>query len=300
MRFDGIYTPLITPFTAELAIDSATFARIIDEQIAAGVAGLIIGGSTGEFYALTPAERTRQFEMAAGTIDHRVAFVAGVNELRTADCLDITAAARDAGADALLVAAPPYSQPSATDLAAHVRAIDRVAKLPIMLYNYPARTGASMDNAFLEDVSGLANVVAIKESSGDLSRIHALVTRFPTLQLVAGAEDLVLEFFAWGARSWVSVVANFMPEQAVAFHRICVREGDFERGRRVMRALLPLMHCLEHGGAFIQSVKLACEARGRPGGPVRPPLLSAGPQLAGEVRRVVGSVSAEVDNILAA
>ena len=75
----------------------------------------------------------------------------------------------------------------------------------------------------------------------------------------------MLEFFAWGARSWVSVVANFFPREAVAFYKTCVLEDDFVTGRKIMSALLPLMYCLEKGGKFLQSVKYACELMGRPG-----------------------------------
>lgn len=157
-----------------------------------------------------------------------------------------------------------------------------------------------MNEAFLRGCADLELVVAIKESAGDPARIPMLAEQFPGLQLCAGAEDLVLEFFAWGARSWVSVVANFLPAQAVAFHRICVTEGDFDRGRRIMLALLPLMRCLEHGGAFIQSVKRACEACGQVGGPARPPLLPLSPQQREEVDRVVVDARTRIDTILGA
>jgi 4-hydroxy-tetrahydrodipicolinate synthase len=298
MRLYGIYTPVITPFRADLSVDFDAFGKVIDFQLESGVHGIIVGGSTGEFYALTPAERAAQFRFAAERIAGRCAFIAGVNDLRAADCFEVTEAARAAGADALLVGAPPYSLPAARELAEHCRNIDRIANLPIVLYNYPGRSGVAMDDEFLHLASDIDNVLAIKESSGDLARIHSLVRNFPELQLSAGAEDLVLEFFAWGAQSWVSVVANFMPAQAVAFHDLCVRKGDFVTGRQIMRALLPLMHCLEHGGAFIQSVKRACEVCQRPGGPVRLPLQAMTTQQADEVTRVVAETIREVDRIL--
>ncbi|MEQ8204742.1 MAG: dihydrodipicolinate synthase family protein, partial [Woeseia sp.] len=176
----------------------------------------------------------------------------------------------------------------------------RSAGLPIVLYNYPARSGTAMNNEFLDDVINIDNVVAIKESSGDIERIHQLVSRYPKLQLSAGAEDLVLEFFAWGARSWVSVIANFMPGQAVAFHRVCSTESDFVRGREIMRALLPLMQCLEHGGAFIQCVKQACALRGRPAGPVRPPLLPMSAMLHRELHTAIDNACEAIDDALIA
>lgn len=300
MQLNGIYTPVITPFREDLAIDFNAFGQVIDRQIECGIHGIIVGGSTGEFYALTPAERAEQLQFAAARIAGRCTLIAGVNDVRTPDCHAVTAAARAAGADALLVGVPPYSLPAAHELAEHCRGIDRIAGLPIILYNYPGRSGAAMSDEFLAMARDIDNVIAIKESSGDLSRIHAIIQKYPDLQLCAGAEDLVLEFFAWGARSWVSVIANFMPRQALALHSLCVENGDFSRGRLVMRALLPLMHCLEHGGVFIQSVKLACETLGRPGGAVRLPLQPLEASKRESIARVVTEARVEVDTILAA
>ncbi len=298
VQLNGIYTPVITPFNDDLSVDYGALADVIDWQIEHGVAGIIVGGSTGEFFALSPTERISQLEFAAQHIAGRVSLIVGVNDLAADNCMKISAAAKAGGADALLVAAPPYVLPAPNELVQHVRAIDRTAGLPIILYNYPARSGTAMNDDFLDDAINIENVIAIKESSGDITRIHQLASRYPQLQLSAGAEDLVLDFFAWGARSWVSVIANFMPRQAVAFHRVCVTENDFVRGRKIMRALLPLMLCLEHGGAFIQCVKQACALHGRPAGPVRPPLLPMSEKLQNDLQTVINDVCATIDTVL--
>lgn len=297
MQFEGIYVPVITPFSEDLSIDFKAFAEVIDGCVSNGCHGIIVGGSTGEFFSLTQAERTRQFEFAAEHIAGRVPLIAGVNDLQVDRCYELVAAAREAGASALLVAAPPYSLPDQEELAAHCLRIDDIADLPIILYNYPGRTGVSMEKEFLTRVASRPNICAIKESSGDIERIHMLVQGFSDLQLSAGAEDQVLEFFAWGAKSWVSVVANFFPRESVRFYETCVLEGDFAKGRRIMAALMPLMNCLEKGGKFLQSVKFACEIVGRPGGPVRPPMLPMSPELRGEVLRIVEAARENLDAI---
>ncbi|MDZ7768882.1 MAG: dihydrodipicolinate synthase family protein [Woeseiaceae bacterium] len=299
MQLEGIYTPLITPFCRNLSLDYDAYGAAIDWQIDNGVHGVIVGGSTGEFHALTTDERIEQLYFAARRIDGRIPMIAGVNDLLATRTEHLAAAARDAGASALLVAAPPYSLPGAAELVAHCRRIDRVAGLPIILYNYPARTGVDLDADFLGRAVRIENICAIKESSGSVERIHTLVQQFPELQLSAGTEDLVLEFFAWGARSWVSVIANFMPQAAVRLYEMCVLENDFAAGRRLMQQLLPLMLCLERGGAFLQSVKLACELHGRPGGPVRPPLAPLGKAQQRDVTRIVRDAGRAVDNVLA-
>jgi 4-hydroxy-tetrahydrodipicolinate synthase len=272
MIFEGIYVPIITTFRPDRSIDYDAWGEVIDWQIESGAHGIIVGGSTGEFFALTVDERIAQFEFAKKRIRGRVPLIAGVNDMLASRCYELAAAAKRAGAEALLVAAPPYSLPSQKELVAHCLQIDRIADLPVLLYNYPGRTGVNMDVEFLQRIVQERNFCAIKESSGDSDRIRLLAREYPQLALSAGSEDQVLEFFAWGARSWVSVLANFLPREAVALYETCVLRGDFVKGRRMMSALLPLMYCLERSGSFLQSVKCACETLKRPGGPVRPPL----------------------------
>jgi len=298
MQLEGIYVPIITPFDDDLAIDFDAFEDVIDWQIESGTHGIIVGGSTGEFFSLSQDERVKQFHFAAERIAGRVPLIAGVNDLLSNRCYELTAAAKEAGVDALLVAAPPYSLPSQKELVGHCLKIDRIADLPIILYNYPGRTGVCMDEIFLERVAQSRNVFAIKESSGDIDRIHLLAREYPQLQLSAGAEDQVLEFFAWGARSWVSVVANFFPKEAVRFYETCVLNDDFITGRKVMSAFLPLMYCLERGGKFLQGVKYACEIMGRPGGPVRPPMQPMKKELRREVLQIVQTAQKTLHAIL--
>ena len=298
MQLEGIYVPIITPFADDMAIDFDAFGDVIDWQINNGTHGIIVGGSTGEFFSLSQDERVEQFQFAAERIAGRVPLIAGVNALLVDQCYELTAAAKKAGADALLVAAPPYSLPSQKELVAHCLKIDRIADLPIILYNYPGRTGVCMEEEFLERVAQSRNVIAIKESSGDIDRIHLLAREYPQLQLSAGAEDQVLEFFAWGARSWVSVVANFFQKESVGFYKTCVLNDDFVTGRKIISALLPLMYCLEKGGKFLQSVKYACEIMDRPGGPVRSPMQPMKKELRREVLQIVQTANKTLNAIL--
>lgn len=298
MRFEGIYTPIITPFCADGSIDWERFGEVIDWQIANGAAGVVVGGSTGEFYALSKKERIQQFEYAIKRIDGRIEMMAGVNDIRAEECLDITAAARDLGAGSLLVAAPPYSLPSEKELAAHVLAIDKVADLPIMLYNYPGRTGVMMGKEFLARVCQSANIAGIKESSGDYGRLPMLAREFPSIELVVGGEEQVLEFAAWGARAWVCATGNIFPSECVRFLDLLANRGDFARGRRVMKAFLPLMSILEQGGKFLQSIKYGAELQGRPGGMVRPPLRPMNRALKREMEQVIRTTRVAVNTLL--
>ena len=299
MRFEGIYAPVITPMHADCGIDEAGYETMIEHLIGQGVHGLVIGGTTGENYALTREERVHQFELANKLINGRIPWIAGVNDIRTEDVSYYAAAARDAGAGSILLAVPPYSVPNDKELAQHALAVDKECGLPIMLYNYPGRSGTEFGEEFLRRVSRNANFTAIKESSGDVNRIHLIAREFPHLQLSCGADDQALEFFAWGARSWVCAAANFFAAECVALYKTCAVDGDFATGRRLMKALLPVMTVLERGGKFVQCVKYACELDGLPGGAVRLPLRPMKKELKRELRDAILVARASVTRILA-
>ncbi|MGI6246852.1 MAG: dihydrodipicolinate synthase family protein [Pseudochelatococcus sp.] len=272
MNFDGIFTPAITPLTTAGEIDKTAFTEVLEYLIDAKVHGIVIGGSTGEYYAHTAQERFDLAALARDVIGTRVPLVVGTGAIRTEDSVAYAAAAREIKADALLVGSPPYALPTEQENAAHALAVDRAAGLPIILYNYPARMGVLMGREFFRTVTAVSkNFVAIKESSGLASQLHLLAREFPNIQLSCGWDDQALEFFAWGARSWVCAGSNFVPREHVALYEATVLEKDFDKGRRIMSALLPLLDFLE-GGKFVQSIKSGAKLAGLRAGGVRAPL----------------------------
>ena len=272
MLFQGIYPPVITPHRQDMRIDRDGFVAMIEHLIASGVHGLLVGATTGEYYAHTPEERVSLMRLAKQTINGRLPLICGVGALRTEDACAFAANARDIGADAILINAPYYAVPDQAELAAHALAIDRAANLPIMLYNYPGRTGTMMEAEFFDRVGRSPNFAAIKESSGDINQLHMLARDYAHIALLCGMDDQALEFYAWGASGWVCAGSNGLPREHLALHEACFVENDFRKGRRIMSAMLPLMRELEQGGKFVQSVKYICELHGLPAGLVRKPL----------------------------
>jgi len=273
MKFEGIIVPVITPFGKDFCVDEIAWAAMLEHTMAQGVDAIVIGGTTGENYALTAAERLRQFAYGQEVIADRVPWIAGVNDIRTEDVCAYATAARANGASALLLGVPPYAVPTDAEMAQHVAEVDQAAGLPIMLYNYPGRSGTDFGTEFLRLVGDRPNIMSIKESSGDLERIHLLAREFPGIQLSCGADHQALEFFVWGATSWVCAGANFMAPTCRRLYEVCVVEKDFAKGRRIMEAMMPLMVLLEQGGKFVQCVKHACRLDGLPAGEtVRRPL----------------------------
>lgn len=271
MKFEGIYTPAITPLTATGQIDNAAFADVLEYLIESKVHGIIIGGSTGEYYAHTAQERIDLAAHAKEVIGNRVALIVGTGAIRTEDSVEYAKAARAIKADAILVGSPPYALPTEQENAIHALAVDQAAGLPIMLYNYPGRMSVSMGDEYFKAVSASKNVVAIKESSGDMAQVHRLATNYPNIALSCGWDDQALEFFAWGARSWVCAGSNFVPREHIALYEACVVEKDFDKGRKIMSAFMPLMDFLE-GGKFVQAIKAGCAFNGLRTGSVRAPL----------------------------
>jgi len=293
MRFEGIYTPAITPLDADGAIDRKAFAAVLEHLIASKVHGIIIAGSTGEYYAHSAQERTDLAAYAKEVIGTRLPLIVGTGAIRTEEAIAYATHAREIGADAILVASPPYAVPSEEENAAHALAIDKAAGLPIMLYNYPGRMGVSMGEDYFTRVSASKNVIAIKESSGDLGQLHLLARRFPNIALSCGWDDLALEFFAWGAPSWVCAGSNFLPAEHVALYEACVVEGDFVKGRKIMSAMLPLMNNLDEGN-FVQKIKYGAELTGLTAGNPRRPLLPIDADVKARFADVVATLKAEV------
>ena len=272
MQFEGIWTPIVTPYHDDFSINEKALTEVVEFLINAGVNGIISAGTTGEYYAQSFEERIEIARQIKDAIAGRVPLVMGTGAIRTEESIEFAKAAKEIGADALLVTTPPYAVPTGREIALHALAIDRVANLPVMLYNYPGRMGANMDEETLDRLGRSPNFCGIKESSGDINRLHMIARDYPHLGLLCGMDDQALEFFAWGARGWVCAGSNFAPEAHIALYRACAIDGDFTRGRAIMSAMMPLMRVLEQGGKFIQCIKHGLSLRGIDAGPPRKPL----------------------------
>ncbi len=272
MQFEGIYTPVVTPYHDDFSLNQGALAATIEYLIDAGVHGIVVAGTTGEYYAQSMQERIDLMPVCKSLIAGRVPMIVGTGAMRTEDSIVYAEAAKATGADALLVATPPYAYPTAREIALHALAIDRAANMPVMLYNYPGRMSVNMDEETLDRLGRSPNFCAIKESSGDPNRLHMLARDYPHIQLSCGMDDQALEFFAWGARSWVCAGSNFAPKAHIALYQACAVEGDFAKGRAIMSAMLPLMRVLEQGGKFVQCIKYGLTLQGIDAGPPRRPL----------------------------
>jgi 4-hydroxy-tetrahydrodipicolinate synthase len=271
VHIEGVYTPIVTPFNADESIDEAAYAAAIERQIDSGVAGIVVGGTTGEYYAMDLDERRRQLELAATIIDRRVQLIAGCNTGATRDVIGLAQHSRRHGYDAIMLSPPPTSLPTQAQLAAHVRAGALEGGLPVILYNYPARSGVEFGFESLDLLADTSEVVAIKESSGDFSRFLALQQRYLNrLDVMCGSDDQAFDYFAWGVRSWLAGTANVLPRQHVEFVDTMLR-GDVDLGRRQFAAILPFLQHVESGD-YNAKVKAGLTHLGVVAGTVRRPM----------------------------
>ncbi|WP_265516866.1 dihydrodipicolinate synthase family protein [Nitratireductor luteus] len=296
---EGIYTPVVTPFDNDGAFDLDALADVVDHLVEKGVHGIISGGSTAENYSQTVEERLELARFIKDRLAGRLPLIVGTGAMRTPDSVALAQGAREMEADAILLGTPPYSVPTERENALNALAIDRAADLPIILYNYPGRMGVHMGEEFLDRVCRSRNVIGIKESSGDINRVHLLARDYPHIQMSCGMDDQALEFFAWGARSWICAGSNFLPEEHVFLYETCAVHGDFAKGRRIMSAMMPLMRVLEQGGKFIQCVKHGTEGAGLRAGPMRPPLRGLNKDDKRELEQVIRTLKTTIAAIKA-
>ncbi|KVH58711.1 dihydrodipicolinate synthase family protein [Burkholderia sp. MSMB1072] len=272
MQLKGILPALVTPFDASGAVDHDTLASILEYQLAAGVSGFVPLGSTGEYYALTNDERRAVMKTVREVVGNRGTLIAGANGSSTREVIEQVRQARDAGYTNILIAPPYYALPSQDELIGHYDAIlAAVTDVNVILYNYPVRTNVEVGFGVLDAFKDHPRVIGIKESSGNLLRAIEIGGKYREhYQLSCGSDDQALDFFLWGATSWICGPANCFAKQVVSFHDK-FSSGDVAGAQNVMRSLFPVMASME-AGKFIQKVKYGCELAGFKVGNARMPL----------------------------
>jgi 4-hydroxy-tetrahydrodipicolinate synthase len=287
----GVFPAMLTPMTPTEDVDFSKLEALVEHLVGAGVHGLIPLGSTGEFYALNPQERHDVLKTVIRAADGRVPIVAGVNAGSTREVVQYSREAEAMGAAGLLVAPPYYSLPQLDEVLEHYRLVDRAAGIPIILYNFPGRTGVDMKPEFLERLAELKNVRYVKESTGETARISEIIRRCgDRLQVFCGCDSVVLESFVLGAVGWVAGVANICAAEHVCLYDLIVQQ-DYRAARQCFYRLEPLLSLLDFGGKFTQMVKAGAGLAGRDAGPPRRPLLPPNEEELEPLRAVMAALA---------
>lgn len=258
--FQGTYTAVVTPFGADGKIDLEAYRRLIEEQIAGGVAGLVPVGTTGESPTVDFDEHKMLIERTTEFVAGRVQVIAGTGGNATSEAIELTEYAKQAGATATLQVTPYYNKPSNAGLLRHFQAVADIG-LPVVLYNVPGRTSREIPLNVVAQLATYPNIVAIKEAGGSVDRVSQIRQVAPSLEILSGDDALTLPMVAVGAVGVISVASNVAPARVARLVNLAL-QGRFADARAEHEALYPLFRDL-----FIETnpvpVKTALAMMGR-------------------------------------
>jgi 4-hydroxy-tetrahydrodipicolinate synthase len=274
--FTGVITALVTPLRGD-AVDEEAMRRLVDEQIAGGVDGLVPVGTTGESPTLTNEEHLRVIQLVVEAAKKRVPVIAGTGSNSTRETIEMSVAAKKVGADGLLLVTPYYNRPGQEHLYRHFKAVVEAAPLPSVLYNVPGRTACDLLPETIARLAELPQVVGVKEATGSVLRASQILARVgDKVAVLSGDDATAYPLFAVGAKGVISVVSNVAPKQMSAMWDAAAA-GDWKKARELHYKLLPLGE-----GLFVEAnpipVKTALAMMGRIAEEIRPPLYPLAPQ----------------------
>jgi 4-hydroxy-tetrahydrodipicolinate synthase len=273
IKIEGVYPALITPFTKDDEVDEGGLRRLVEYAIEGGVAGIVPCGTTGESATLSLEEHERVVEVVVDC--STVPVIAGSGSNNTKEAIALTKYAEDVGADACLVITPYYNKPNVKGLKEHFKLIGDAVDIPLIVYNIPSRTGQNVNaETMVELAAEVANIKGVKEASGDLKQIGAIIKSVAEQGLdftvVAGDDFLTLPIMSLGGKGVISVAANIAPKQMSEMVDAMLK-GEMERAMEINIRLYSMFEAM-----FLETnpipVKKAAEMMGLPAGHVRLPL----------------------------
>ena len=282
ISWNGVFPAVTTKLRPDLSLDTDAIRAGLERLERSGVAGVVMMGMVGENASLTPEEKLTVLRTARSTLSDRLPVLSGVAETSTEKAVGFAREAERLGVDGLMVFPALTYRSDARETVEFHRSVARATRLPILLYNNPRAYGVDVTPDVLAALRDEETIVAIKEETYDTTRVSDLLARFgDRFAVVCGVDDLVLESAALGVRSWVSGMANAVPEACVKLLALAVA-GKLEEARRLNQALIPLFHLDTHV-KLVQYIKLAESVTAGHAETVKPPRLP----LVGEERERV-------------
>lgn len=242
-KFRGTATAIITPFKKDGSIDEAALRRFVDFQIKGGVEGLVPLGTTGEYSTLSMKEQQRVIEIVIDQANGRVKIFAGAGSNNTAEVIEKTRFAKQAGADAALIVGPYYNKPTQNGYFQHFKAVADAVDIPIIVYNVPGRTSGNIEaTTLLRMAEEIPNVTMVKEASGNIAQVMEIARNKPkNFSLLSGDDALAYSIIALGGDGCISVVSNEVPKEYSNLMRLCLK-GKWTKALQLQYRLLPLMN----------------------------------------------------------
>ena len=289
--FEGVLPAIITPFKRNSAmdLDIQGLERNISYLVSRGIHGIVPCGSTGESATLTFEEHEKVIEIAVDKVNGKVPVLAGTGSNNTAEAIRLTRAAKDIGADGVLVISPYYNKPNRSGLIKHYTKLADL-DIPVVMYNVPGRTGQNLEPDLVAELAKHPNIVAIKEASGNIGQISRIIeeTQDDEFMVISGDDNITLPILALGGAGVISVAANVDPKRMVAMYE-AMKHGDYQKALVLHYALAPLLRSM-----FIDTnpipVKKAVELRGMAGGPVRLPLDELDDKKTEQLKKILATI----------
>ena len=287
--FTGCGTAMVTPFRRDASLDEVALRRLIRRQIEAGIDFLVPCGTTGESPTLTREEHLRVVAITVELAKGRLPVLAGAGGYNTAEVIAMARELAALGVDGLLSVTPYYNKPTQEGLYQHYRAIAAAVPLPIILYSVQGRTGVNIEPATVKRLAAIDNIVGIKEASGNIAQMAAILNAVPERFLVLSGDDAVtLPLIALGGRGVISVVSNEIPAEMACLTRLCL-QNDLSAARQLYRRYLPLMEV-----NFVESNPIPVKAAMAEMGLLEPawrlPLVPPRPESQARIRGVLESL----------
>jgi 4-hydroxy-tetrahydrodipicolinate synthase len=279
--FRGVFAVTCTPFDEAGGIDESALRRhlrwMVDEG---GVHGVVPTGSTGEFAFLSEAERKQVVAITIDEIQGKLPVVVGSAACSTRETVMYAQYAQNAGAQGVMVVPPYYGHLSQAELYTHFKELAKSIDIPILLYNNPGTSGSDLLPETVARLSEIKNVRGIKESTGNMQRVHAIqIACSERFEIVCGCDTLPLEMFRMGVEGWVAAPANTIPAECVRLYELAIEKKDEVNARALYFNLLPLFELFEGTGQYVQLNKCALELLNKSIGLPRKPLLPCDSQL---------------------
>ena len=293
-KYKGILAVVCTPFGQDGSVDEkalrAHLRWLLDD---CGVHAIIPCGSTGEFAFLAQEEREKVVKITVDEVGKKVPVIAGSAACSTQETIATAQTYQKMGVDGVMVVPSYYGSLKQVELKYHFTALAKNLDLPIVVYNNPGTSGSDILPELVAELAEFDNIVAIKESTGQMQRVTEIMRLCgDKIEVLCGCDNLSMEMFACGVDGWVAAPANIIAKYCVALYDLMIVKKDYVKGRDLYYTLLPLFNLFEESGLYVQLAKTGSAMLGRPIGEPRKPLLPPTKELVDQLKGILDKIYA--------